>query len=129
MSVRSFRETKLYKVAGMIIPTVILLFYPLIGCNQGVDLADTGYNIATYRFMTSWDGYWTLAMLLANALGYLLTCLPGGLTLLGLNIYTGLILGVGAVFTYRALSRKLPRLCVFVGELIAPCSSWCLQRS
>ena len=112
-------------MAGIIVLTVILLFYPLIGCNQGVDLADTGYNIATYRFMTSWDGYWTLAMFLANALGYLLTCLPGGSTLLGLNIYTGLILGAGAVLTYHFLSRKLPRLCVFVGELIALGLCWC----
>ena len=39
-----------------VIPAALLILYALVGVNQGVDLADTGYNIGTYRFMFTWDG-------------------------------------------------------------------------
>lgn len=118
-------ETKLHKAAVAVIPSILLILYALVGVNQGVDLADTGYNIGTYRFMFTWDGYWTLAMLLANLLGYGLTRLPGGETLLGLNIYTSLLLGITAAAVYLLLKRKLPAWCVFLGEVIALGTCWC----
>ena len=96
-----------------VIPSLLLIGYALVGVNQGVDLADTGYNIGTYRFMFQWDGYWTLAMLLANLLGYGLTRLPGGGTLLGLNVYASLLLGITAAAVYLVLKRKFPAWCVF----------------
>ena len=108
-----------------VIPSLLLIGYALVGVNQGVDLADTGYNIGTYRFMFQWDGYWTLAMLLANLLGYGLTRLPGGGTLLGLNVYTSLLLGITAAAVYLVLKRKFPAWCVFLGEVIALGTCWC----
>jgi len=109
----------------MLLPLGLLLLYPLICCNQGVDLADTGYNIGTYRFMMEWDGYWTLAMPIANLAGFWVTCLPGGGTLLGVNVYTGLGLGAAAAAVYILLRRKLPAWCVFLGEVIALGLCWC----
>lgn len=119
------KETKLYKMGVAVIPSLLLIGYALVGVNQGVDLADTGYNIGTYRFMFQWDGYWTLAMLLANLLGYGLTRLPGGGTLLGLNVYTSLLLGITAAAVYLVLKRKFPAWCVFLGEVIALGTCWC----
>lgn len=119
------KETKLYKSATTVIPAVLLIWYALVGVNQGVDLADTGYNIGTYWFMFQWDGYWTLAMVLANLLGYGLTRLPGGATLLGLNVCTSLLLGVTAAIVYLVLKRKFPAWCVFLGEVIALGTCWC----
>ena len=119
------KETKLYKSATTVIPAVLLIWYALVGVNQGVDLADTGYNIGTYWFMFQWVGYWTLAMVLANLLGYGLTRLPGGGTLLGLNVCTSLLLGITAAIAYLVLKRKFPAWCVFLGEVIALGTCWC----
>ena len=102
------KETKLYKLGVAVIPSLLLIGYALVGVDQGVDLADTGYNIGTYRFMFQWDGYWTLAMLLANLLGYGLTRLPGGGTLLGLNVYTSLLLGITAAAVYLFRGSNCP---------------------
>ena len=50
---------------NMIFPLLLLLF-PLIKANQGVDLADTGYSLGNYRFLSSEGGIWTLLTFVSN---------------------------------------------------------------
>ena len=71
---------------------VILVFYPLRHVQWGLDLADTGYNYANYTYMGTehMDPMWLFSTWLSNGAGHLLTKLPNGGTLVGMNIYTGL---------------------------------------
>lgn len=107
---------------------VALLFYPLRNVHMGVDLWDGGYNYANffYHGLEYMDSMWYYATWIANALGSFLTRLPGGDTMLGMNVYTSLIIGVIAVTAYVFCVRKLriPMWMAFAGEILALSLCW-----
>ena len=111
------------------IAMVLLVFYPLRHIAWGLDLWDTGYNYANFQYMgmEHMDPMWLFSTYLATAAGNLLTRLPNGGTLFGLNLYTGLfasVLGlVGYFFCTRGL--KMPRWIAFLGEFVALSLCWC----
>ncbi len=111
------------------IALVLLAFYPLRHIAWGLDLWDTGYNYANFQYMGTehMDPMWLFSTYLANAAGNLLTRLPNGGTLLGMNLYTGLFAGVlglvGYFFCTRAL--RIPRPLAFAGEFAALSLCWC----
>ena len=108
---------------------VILLLYPMRHIHIGIDLQDTGYNYANFAYMGTrhMDPMWLYSTFLANALGHLFTMLPGGQTLVGLHIYTGmlasLLAGMGYFFTTRVL--KMEKWVAFLGEFTALSLCWC----
>lgn len=108
---------------------LILLLYPLRHIYVGLDLWDTGYNYANFRYMglEHMDSMWLFATYLANAVGHLLTFLPGGHTLLFLNLYTGLFISLLAVGAYFFCKDRLhmPAGIVFLGEFVAISLCWC----
>lgn len=108
---------------------VVLAFYPLCHIGWGLDLMDTGYHYANFRYMGTehMDPMWFFSTYLANAVGNLLTKLPGGCTLLGMNLYTGLFGSVLALGGYFFCTRclKIPQGIAFVGELVAVSLYWC----
>lgn len=104
---------------------VLLAFYPLIHVNQGLDVADPTYSLGNFQYFQSANGTWMVATYLANVLGYALTKLPGGDTILGMQLYTGLLVSVLAVFFYLMLSKKMPSVLVFAGEMLAINLCWC----
>ena len=108
---------------------VILALYPLRHIGWGLDLWDTGYNYAnfTYMGMEHMDPMWLFSTYLANGTGWLLTKLPYGGTLVGMNFYTGLFVTVLALLGYFFCTRKLkmPAWIVFVGEFVAESLCWC----
>ena len=108
---------------------VILLFYSLRHIFWGLDLWDTGYNYANFQYMGTrhMDSMWLFSTYLANVVGNLLTKLPNGDTLAGMNLYTGLFAGALALSGYFFCTRKLkmPRTIVFLGEMIALSLCWC----
>ena len=107
---------------------LILILYPLRNIFIGLDLADTGYNYANFRYMglEHMDSMWLFSTYLANVVGHLLTLLPGGHTLLGMNLYTGLWVSLTAVFVYFFCVGKLhvPSALVFLGEFVALSLCW-----
>ena len=111
------------------IALVLLAFYPLRHISWGLDLWDTGYNYANFQYMGTehMDPMWLFSTYLANAAGNLLTRLPNGGTLLGMNLYTALFasaLGLlGYFFCTRAL--RIPKPAAFAGEFIALSLCWC----
>lgn len=111
--------TKKQTLVQNIIFALILTVYPLVKINQGIDVSDTTYSLANFQYFPSMDGTWIVATYLANAAGYLLTKLPFGETLLGMNFYTALVQSGIAVTAYFALCRRIPAPLVFVGELMA----------
>lgn len=108
---------------------VLLAFYPLRHISWGLDLWDTGYNYANFQYMGTehMDPMWLFSTYLATAVGNLLTRLPNGGTLFGMNLYTGLsasLLGLlGYFFCTRGL--KMPRWIAFAGEFTALSLCWC----
>lgn len=108
---------------------VILTFYPLRHVHWGLDFMDTGYNYANYTYMgmEHMDPMWLFSTWLSNAVGHLLTQLPGGGQLVGMNIYTGLFVSLLALAGYWFCTRKLgirPWL-AFLGEMAAISLCWC----
>lgn len=115
-------ETILYRI---IFP-IVLLLYPLIQINQGVDVTDTGYNLGGFFYRGQIGEQWLLlSTYLANAVGNILCKLPAGDTMLGMNFYTGLFVSIAALLVYYIFSRKIPAWIVFVGEVLAIGLAWC----
>lgn len=111
-------------IAEVLFPLLLLLF-PLIKINQGVDLTDTPYSLGNYRFFSQMEGVWVLSTFLSNMAGYLLTKLPMGGTMLFMKLYTSLIISVMALFSYRFFKTKMPPWVAFAGEMAAIGFCWC----
>lgn len=107
----------------------VLLLFPLRHAGWGLDLWDTGYNYAnfTYASPENMGIMWWFSTYFSNLVGHIFTLLPFGNTLLGLNIYTGLVVSLISILGYFFCTRKLKMagICVFAGELIALCLCWC----
>lgn len=108
---------------------VILAFYPLRHVQWGLDLADTGYNYANHVYMGTehMDPMWLFSTWLSNEVGHLLTKLPNGERLVGMNIYTGLFVSLLALAGYLFCIKKLgirPWI-AFLGEMAAISLCWC----
>lgn len=122
------KDSQIYRMCCCYIFPIILLLYPLRHINMGLDLADTGYNYANFRYgLEHMDTKWFFSTYLSNTAGHFLTCLPGGHTLLFMNLYTGLFTSLLALVSYRFLTKQLeiPAAWVFVGELTAISLCWC----
>lgn len=87
---------------------LILALYPLRHVWMGIDLRDTGYNYANFRYMglAHMDSMWVFSTYLANAVGHFFSLLPGGDTLLFMNIYTALVVSVTALIAYFFLVKN-----------------------
>lgn len=117
--------TKKFPVLIKYIFPLLLLLLPLWNVWAGVDVVDTGYSLAYFKFFPGLDGMWFFSTFLANLLGWLIMQLPGGAYLIGMNIYTSLLIGAVAAGTYIVLSKKVPAGIVFAGEVLAVCLCWC----
>ena len=108
---------------------LVLLLYPLRHINIGLDLWDTGYNYAnfTYAGLEHMGPMWFFSTYLSNIIGHGLTLLPGGQTLLFLNLYTGLFVSLLALLAYYffTVRIKIPAPIVFLGEFVAISLCWC----
>ncbi len=108
---------------------VALAFYPLRHVGWGLDLNDTGYNYANFEYMGTehMDPMWLFSTYLSNAVGHFLTGLPGGDTLRGMNLYTGLFVSLLALTGFFFCTRvlKMPSWLGFVGEMLALSLCWC----
>lgn len=105
---------------------LILLVYPLIQINQGVDVTDTGYSLGGFFYNGQTGEQWLyLSMYLANTIGGLLCRLPMGDTMLGMNFYTGLLVSIAALLVYFVFAKKIPAWIVFLGEILAIGLTWC----
>lgn len=104
---------------------ILLMFYPLIGVNRGLDVSDTIYSLANFQFFGEMNGTWMVATFLSNAIGNALMRLPFGNTLLGMYFYTKLIQSALAVIAYFCLRRRVGALATFLGECIALGLCWC----
>ena len=106
---------------------IFLFIYTFRKVNQGIDVTDTGYHFSNFMYMSKMDPMWIFSTYLASVLGYLFTLLPGGDTLLGMNIYTSIIPALLGVMTF-VFFVKMMKLKVwesFLGVLVALALCWC----
>ena len=115
---------RLQKAAEILFPLILLLF-PLLKISQGVDLTDTPYSLGNYRFFADAEGVWVMATFLSNVAGFLLMLFPLGGTMLGMKLYTSLLVSVMALFGYRFFKTKMPSWLAFLSELAAIGFCWC----
>jgi len=116
---------KVYTKLKQWIPVLVLLLYPLRHAFTGVDMMDAGYALGNYRFFDTMNETWKLATYLANVAGMLLLKLPLGNTWAGMNIYTGLFIGITAACVYLFMVKRYGnRLLVFVAEFVALSLCW-----
>ena len=104
---------------------VILLLYPLIGLNAGLDISDTAYNLTNYEFPGSVYPMWMLSTFLSNVTGSAIMHLPGAGTMLGFSIYSSFIISAIALVSYYMLQSYMPGWMNFIGIFIAESLCWC----
>lgn len=123
------KSARVLRVCYNYIFPLLLFLYPLRHIHWGLDLWDTGYNYANFRYMGlhHMDPMWLFSTYLANGVGHFLTLLPGGHTLLFMNLYTGLFVSLTVLLTYFFCTKRfgMPAPLVFWGEIIAASLCWC----
>ena len=122
---RNWKE-KLNNVMEVLFP-VILLLYPLRHIRVGAEWWDTGYNYANFTYMNHMDEMWLFSTYLGNAVGNFFTKLPFGDTMLGMQVYTGLVVSLLALMAYFFFVKevKIPKWLTFVGVFLALNLCWC----
>lgn len=103
----------------------ILLLYPFLAVNQGVDVADSTYSLTNFQYFDSMNGTWMVATFLSNVAGWLLMHLPFGETLLGMKCYTTLVQAATALMVYFGLKKRIAAPLLFLGEFLALGLCWC----
>ena len=116
-------KESLFKKLDIMLPVFLFLF-ALIGCNQGADLTDTTYSLGNYLYFRELGGEWIYATFLANLLGYLLMLLTGH-RMIWMNVAGSVIIAVTAAVVYYGLKNYIPRVILFLGELMAVGLCWC----
>ena len=103
---------------------LILLLWPLVKVAQGIDVTDSTYSLGNYLFADRLQGTWVFATYLSNFIGSVLVKLPGGDTLLGMNIYTGLVISATALICYYGLRKDFTAPVLFLGEFVSISFCW-----
>ena len=124
MSIVRRKYIQHHKFIENVVYPLILFFYPLVMIFQGLDLSDSTYSLANYMYFSRMEGMWVISTYVSNVFGFLLTLLPGGATLIGMKLYTGLCLSGLVLLSYFGLRRHLSPVSVFAGEIIAVGLCW-----
>ena len=103
---------------------IVLLLWPLVKFNQGIDVTDSTYSLGNFLYANSMHGTWVLATFLSNTIGSLLVRLPGANTLIGMNIYTGLIISAIALVCYYGLRKEFSAPVLFAAEFLSISFCW-----
>lgn len=104
---------------------IILALLPFLHVNSGVEFTDTGYSLGNYEHFADAEGTWALATFLSNVTGWLLTMLPFGNTMLGMQVYCNTVLSFLLVFSFIKLREYFSVRYVFIGEILAWALCWC----
>ncbi len=120
-------EKRKIKWDSSILYSALLVVYSLLLVNQGLTTTDTGYNYGNFIHFDTLDIMWKFSTYLATAIGAFFTDLPWGDTMLGLNIYTGLVKTAIAVIIYLTCVKffKMKKWLAFAAEIVALGYCWC----
>lgn len=119
-SLSVWKNEKYIKVVKWLFP-ILLVVFSYVKVTRGIDYTDTGYNLGNYRYLDKLDRMWYYSTLFSNYVGWLVVRLPGGSTLLGANLYFGVIKASFALYSYFFFTKKMgyQREVVFIAEIIS----------
>ncbi len=103
----------------------VLVLLPFLHVFVGVELTDTAYSLGNYENLSNMNLTWSVATFWANMVGKFFTMLPFGNLWIGMKAYTTLIVSITAVISYMTMRTSVPKVIVFVGEVLAICLCWC----
>lgn len=103
---------------------VILFLYPFLTVNHGVDVSDSTYSFSNFLFFENMEGMWVVSTFVSNVLGWILTKLPLGTTILGLKFYATLLISGTVLLVYHMFRKWMPAWIAFAGEIIAIGFCW-----
>lgn len=103
---------------------ILLFLYPFMTVNQGVDVSDSTYSFSNFLYFENMEGMWVVSTYVSNVVGWLLTKLPFGTTLLGLKFYTTFFISGTVLLVYFTCKKWMPAWIVFWGEMIAIGFCW-----
>ena len=103
---------------------IILFLYPFMTVNQGVDVSDSTYSFSNFLFFERMEGMWVISTYVSNVVGWCLTKLPFGTTLLGMKVYSTLFISGTVLMVYFMFVKWMPAWIAFVGEMIAVGFCW-----
>lgn len=115
---------KIYRISKFTLFPLILLLIPFWKVNTGVDIADTTYSLVNYRDFGQVRSVWDLLTFIPSALGHLLTKLPFGNTMLGMNIYVSMLISLMALIGYRFFMTKMPGWLAFLSQVAVLGMCW-----
>ncbi len=104
---------------------LLLFVFPFVSIEQGLDISDTLYSLGNYTYFDLMDTNWKLSIFIPSVLGHMLTFLPGAGTVLGMKMYTTLVISIMALVVYYSLKSIIPGWMLFIGEWIAESVCWC----
>ena len=102
----------------------LLFLLPFLHVCIGVNTTDQGYNLANFELFPHMNQTWMISTLIANIVGKLLTWLPFGHFMLGMNVYCTLLLSILSVVFFVVLKKDFSKYAVFCGLVIAISFSW-----
>ncbi len=122
-----WKNKGLYEKLATILFPILLFLYPLRHICYGAEWWDTGYNYGNFVFIDKMDSMWIFSTYLANVIGNLMTKMPFGKYMLGMNFYTGMVVSVLALSGYFFFTKKvkMPAIIAFAGEIIGIGLCWC----
>ena len=103
-------DNRIWKKVTDILFPLVLVWFSLMHIAEGITVTDTGYNYGNFVFFQSLDDMWKFSTYLANVIGAFFVKLPLGETMLGLNLYTGLVKTMVALLAYF--------LCIFISNTV-----------
>ena len=113
-----------YEMIVKYIFPIILFLYPFLTVNQGVDVSDSTYSFSNFLFFERMEGMWVVSTYVSNVVGWLLTKLPFGTTILGIKVYATLLISGVALLVYKMFVKWMPAWIIFLGEMIAIGFCW-----
>lgn len=116
---------KFYNVCKKTLFPLCLILFALLKVDKGVDLMDSTYSLGNFEFLPEANGVWFLLTFISNVTGFLFTLLPFGTTMLGMKVYTSLVIAALGIVGYRFFMTKMPSWLAFIAELAAIGLCWC----
>ncbi|MBF1012801.1 MAG: hypothetical protein HXK83_07135 [Lachnospiraceae bacterium] len=116
---------KCKRTAERFLPPLLLVLWSFVGVRRGLDITDTTYSLGNYVYLNRLDPMWKFATWIPNLLGAFFTKLPGGGTMVGMNVWCTLPLILTVFASYAYLAKRMPKGLLFAGEWVAVGLCWC----
>lgn len=115
---------RFYNSSKLVLFPLIIVLFSLIKVDKGINLQDATYSLGNFSFFPESQGTWFLLTFVSNAVGYVFTLLPFGHTMLGMKLYTSLVIALMGLLAYRFFMTKMPAWLAFLSVMMSVGMCW-----